>query len=104
MEQYKISVTDPAEEDLDEILQYISVQLSAPAAALKLADAFDGAFDDLEDMPEKYPLVQDDRLAALGYRKRPVKNYLVFFTADETSHVVYVERILYARRDWQNIL
>ena len=73
-------------------------------SASKMVDAIVDAVYDLEDMPEKYQLVPDDRLAALGYRKCPVKNYLVFFTADETSHVVYVERILSARRDWKNIL
>jgi len=104
MEQYKILLTDPAEADLDAITQYIAVKLSAPAAALNLADAFDAAFDDLEDMPEKYQLVQDERLAAMGYRKRSVKNYFVFFTIDEINHVVYVERLLHSRRNWQNIL
>ena len=104
MERYNVSVADHAKADLRETTQYISSQLSAPAAALRLADAFDEAFVELEDMPEKYPLVPDDRLAALGYRKRRIKNYLMFFTISEESHAVYVERILYARRDWKNIL
>jgi len=104
MEQYKVSVSVPAEKDLQEITKYISSQLSAPAAALKLADAFVEAFIDLENMPEKYPLVPEDRLAAMGYRKRPVKNYLVFFKIDAKSHEVDVARILYARRDWLKIL
>jgi toxin ParE1/3/4 len=89
---------------MDEITQYISTQLSAPVAAIKLADAFDEAFDDLEDMPQKYPFVQDERLAAMGLRKRSAKNYFVFFTINEENHEVDVERILYAGRDWQNIL
>ncbi|MCL1806346.1 MAG: type II toxin-antitoxin system RelE/ParE family toxin [Oscillospiraceae bacterium] len=104
MDRYNVSLTNPAGDDLDEIIRYISEQLSAPIAALRLADAFDETFVDLEEMPEKYPLVPDDRLAALGYRKRRVKNYNVFFKIIEETHEVDVDRILYARRDWHNIL
>jgi plasmid stabilization system protein ParE len=48
--------------------------------------------------------VTDERLAMKGYHKLPVKNYIIFFTIDEKSKVVDVERILYARRDWYLIL
>ena len=104
MKRYNVSITDPAEDDLDEIIQYISEQLSAPTAALRLADAFAEAFVDLETMPDKYPLVPDERLAAMGYRKRSVKNYFVFFKIKDANSMVGVARILYSRRDWQNIL
>ena len=104
MDRYNVSLADPAEDDLDEITQYISEQLSAPAAAIRLSDALEKAFIELEEMPGKYPLVPDERLAALGYRKRRVKNYFVFFKIIEETHEVDVDRILYARRDWANIL
>lgn len=39
-----------------------------------------------------------------GYRKLIIKNYIAFFTVDEQARVVDVERILYARRDWLNII
>ena len=104
MTQYSVHLSDPAEDDLDEIVQYISEQLFAPAAALRLADAFAEAFVELETLPDKYPLVPDERLAAMGYRKRSVKNYFVFFKIKEITRRVDVARILYARRDWANIL
>ena len=104
MKRYKVSISEPAEDDLDDIIEYILTKLSAPAAALNLADAFEKAFDDLEEMPEKHPLVRDDRLAAMGYRRCRVKNYSVFFTVNNATLEVDVERILYSRRDWANIL
>jgi len=55
-------------------------------------------------MPQKCSFVTDERLTMLGYRNLPVKNYIIFFTINEKSKVVDVERILYARRDWQRIL
>jgi len=104
MKPYRVEIAQAAKGDLREINRYISVELKAPASALKLADAFADAFIDLEDMPQKYPLVRDERLAAKGYRRRGVKNYSVFYKINENTHEVDVSRILYGRRDWQNIL
>ncbi len=104
MVKYKIFISGPAENDLYGIIRYISVQLSAPMTALKMADTIEKAIKDLAVMPQKYQYITDERLAAMGYRKLPVKNYIVFFTVNEKSKVIDIERILYARRDWQHIL
>jgi plasmid stabilization system protein ParE len=72
--------------------------------ALKMMDTMDEAIAGLALMPQKCSFVTDKKLAMLGYRKLPIKNYIVFFTIDEKSKVVNVERILYARRDWHHIL
>jgi len=104
MEHYRVEVAKAAKGDLCEINRYISVELKAPASALTLADAFADAFVDLENMPQKYPLVRDEQLAAMGYRRLGVKNYSVFYKINETTHEVDIARILHGRRDWQNIL
>lgn len=104
MARYRVDVSAPAESDLRDIVRYISAQLSAPMTATKMMDTIEEAVSGLADMPQKYPPVADERLASLGYRKLVVKNYIVFFTIDEKSTVVDVERILYVRRDWLRIL
>jgi plasmid stabilization system protein ParE len=104
MAKYRVDLSEPAENDLRDIVRYISAQLSAPMTALKMMDTMHEAIAGLALMPQKCYFVTDERLAMLGYRKLPVKNYIVFFTIDEKSKVVDVERILYARRDWQHIL
>ena len=104
MAKYKVDVSEPAENDLRDIVRYISAQLSAPMTALKMMDSVEEAIAGLAVTPQKCPPVTDERLAIMGYRKLFVKNYIVFFTIDETSKVVDVERILYARRDWRHIL
>jgi len=104
MAKYKIAVSEPAENDLRDIVRYISSQLSAPMTALKMMDAFEEAIARLANMPKGYPLVSDERLNAMNYRKLIVKNYIIFFTIDDPSKSVNVERILYARRDWLHIL
>jgi len=104
MVKYRVDISEPAENDLRDIVRYISAQLDAPITALKMMDAIEAAIGGLMDMPQKYPPVTDERLANMGYRKLLVKNYIVFFAIDEKNKVVDVERVLYARRDWFRIL
>ena len=72
--------------------------------AIKMIEAIEEALSKLSDMPHGYPALRDDRLASMGYRRVDVKNYTAFFTINEKEKVVDVERILYARRDWANLL
>jgi toxin ParE1/3/4 len=104
MAKYRVDVSDPAEGDLGEIIRYIASQLSVPISALRMMELLEEAMEGLSDMPQRYPSVADERLAHMGYRKLPVKNYIVFFSIDEKNKVVDVERILYGRRDWLSIL
>jgi plasmid stabilization system protein ParE len=104
MANYRVEISEPAENDLRDIVRYISAQLSAPMTALKMMDTAEEAIMGLAVMPQKCSPVTDERLAMMGYRKLLVKNHIVFFTIDEKSKVVDVERILYVRRDWHRIL
>lgn len=104
MERYMVDISEPAENDLRDIVRYISAQLSAPITALKMMDIIEEAIGGLAVIPQKYPSIVDERLAMLGYHKLLVKNYIVFFTIDEKLKVVDIERILYARRNWRHIL
>ena len=104
MEKYRVDVSSPAEEDIRDIIRYISSQLSAPMTAMNMVDTIEEALTKLADMPESYPLVRDDRLASMRYRRLEIKNYTAFFTINEKEKTVDIERILYSRRDWANLL
>jgi plasmid stabilization system protein ParE len=104
MVKYSVDISEPAEEDLRDIVRYISSQLSAPMTAIKMMEAFEEALSKLSELPHGYPVLRDDRLASMGYRRVDIKNYTAFFTINEKDKVVDVERILYARRDWANLL
>ncbi len=104
MVRYDIRHAEPAESDLTDILKYIAVELREPSTALRMLETIDKAIESLAVMPHRCPLVDDQYLAEMGYRKLHIKNYLAFFTIDEETNTVNVERILYARRDWLHIL
>ena len=69
-----------------------------------MMEAIEGAIAGLVDMPQKFLLVTDERLASMGYRKFIVKRHMVFYTIDEQSPVVDIMRIVYARRDGLQLL
>ena len=104
MLKYKVDVSEPAEGDLRDIVRYISSQLDAPITAMNMLETINDALSKLSDMPYRCPIVRDDHLASMGYRRLEIKNYTAFFTVNERDRVVDVERILYARRDWANLL
>lgn len=99
MANYRVDISEPAESDLRDIVRYIGSQLSAPVSALRMMELMEEAITGLSDMPQRCPLVADDRLSQMGYRKLIIKNYVVFFSIDEKNKVVDIERILYGRRD-----
>jgi len=68
--------------------------------ALNMMDLIEQTLLKLSNMPQAHPLVRDERLASMGYRRIEIKNYTAFFTINESDKVVDIERILYARRDW----
>ena len=104
MEPYRVDVSEAAENDLYDIVRYIASQFFAPVTALQMMELLEEAMASLSEMPQRFSLLNDERLSQMGYRKLTVKNYLVFFFIDEQNKVVDVERILYARRDWLRIL
>ena len=75
-----------------------------PTAAADFIDAFEAQLEALEAFPEGRALVADYELARKGYRWCPVGNFMLFYTVDADTGMVYVERLLYGARDWKSLL
>lgn len=101
---YKIIITVPAANDLNEAVLYIANELNNKEAALHLLDETQKTVRSLSEMPSRYGLVYDTTLAELGIRMVQIKKYLVFYVVREETKSITVLRFLYARRDWKNIL
>ncbi|MGN0528950.1 MAG: type II toxin-antitoxin system RelE/ParE family toxin [Eubacterium sp.] len=101
---YKITVTEPAQRDLAEAITYISKELKNRQAAVNLLNSVDKAVRSLSDMPERYAVIDDEILGAAGFRFIKIKSYLLFYIVRNESKTVVIQRFLYARRDWLNIL
>jgi toxin ParE1/3/4 len=101
---YKVQVTDSAAQDIDEILAYISINLAAPQAAAAFADELDHHFELLEDQPFLFAASTNIRLRRRGYRRFPVKNYVVFYLVDEAAQIVNIARVFYGGQDYEKYL
>lgn len=104
MNKFHIDITKPAENDLREIGHYISKELLEPVTAKKVVEKIGDAILSLEELPLRNPLVTDEKLSKLGVRKLLTVNYIVFYIVSEQQRTVTVIRILYSRRDWQNLI
>ena len=104
MAEYRIELTAKAKRDLQEIHAYIAKNLKEPGIADKLLDSIETEVLTLGQMPRRNALERDEQLKQRGLRKLVVDNYLVFYTVRETAETVFIVRILYARRDWMNLL
>ena len=102
--EYRLEITDPAYEDLDEILTYITKKLYSPEGAARFAEAVNDCYGRLKKHPFMYALADMPELAKKDYRRAPVQNYLILYTVDESAKVVYIHRIFYGARNYIELI
>ena len=104
MEHYETILSQEANADIRSIIRYIAVNLREPTTAESLLHRFEETFLSLETMPERFLLVSDAYLASAGIRTVSVGNYLLFYTVNRNTKIVYILRVLYGKRNWIAIL
>lgn len=102
--KYGIEITEAAQRDFENIYTYISDNLCNKQAATRLIHLFDKNIRALADMPEGYPLANNEYLRNMGIWFISVKNYIIFYTVNIKKQMVYVVRVLYGKRNWIDIL
>lgn len=100
MERYEVRIFPAAQQDLLDVIDYLNTL--SKEAARNYYDRLTNDIASLGMMPERCPRPRDLALAAKGYRYLVVGNYLVFYVV--SGNIVQIRRILYARRDYQQLL
>jgi plasmid stabilization system protein ParE len=88
--------------DLDEIWDYISINLSNPTAAKRTVDGIMDAVDTLKDFSRVGSILEFSNGIKSNYRFVKHKNYMVFYRIN--SNDIFIDRIIYAKRDYLKIL
>lgn len=101
---YKLVETASAQQDLAEILSYLTVSLANPSAASAFANEVEKCYAALEQMPYLYALCSSPQLSARSYRKAVLRNYLLIYRVDEAQKTVYLLRFFYGRRQYETLL
>ena len=97
---YKVTVSESADRDLDDILAYIVEKLANPKAAADFADALEEKYTDLETHPLLFEMSRNERLAQMGYRRFVVGSYVALYLVNEERQEVTIARIFYGGRDY----
>ena len=96
---YIVKITAQAEEQLKEIIKYITSELKAPKAALCLLDEIEQSISSLSQFPQRVTLTEEEPWRSYGIHKMPVKNFLIYFWIDEENSKVQVTTVIYGKRD-----
>ena len=102
MQKYKIVFSDVADDDLEEIIVYLSN--FSQNIALRYYDEIMQKANSLIFMPERCPFVNDDEFRVAGYHWLFVRNYIIFYIVNNFSHTVQIRRILHSSRDYTALL
>jgi len=102
VQEYSVVISETAENDLDEVVEYLS-NFSSNIARRYYDEIMVKALS-LAFMPQRCPFVQDDALRERGYRWLFVRNYTVFFVIDEENNLVDIRAIMYSGREYTALL
>jgi len=90
------------QQDLDAIVDYISITLEAPRAALNLVDELEISIKKLKQFPNAHRLYRSIKPIKTLYRILTVKNYLVFYVVLEKH--IEIHRIIYKKRNLSQLI
>ncbi|MBQ8685130.1 MAG: type II toxin-antitoxin system RelE/ParE family toxin [Clostridia bacterium] len=101
--KFTIEYTYLANADLIKIKNYIKNNLYSPKASDNLLKEIQTTIENLEDFPLSGTPLTDSQLA-FSYRWLKVRNYMIFYTVNETAKTVTIMRILYGASNYINEL
>ena len=89
-------------QELDAIVDYISLTLEAPKAALNLIEELDTSITNLLKNPNAHRLYRPIKSIKTQYRILTIKNYLVFYIVLEKY--IEIHRIIYKKRNLSQLI
>ena len=99
---YELRFLPLVEEDLTEIVDYLTIHLRNPEAAARLVDDVETAILDRLPYAESFAAYPSRRERQRPYYHIRVRNFLIFYVV--IGNVMEVRRIVYARRNWKQML
>ncbi len=97
MKQYKVEITREALQDMENIYNYIAVDLLSPENAMGQYNRIADEILTLDSFPERFRIMESEPEKKMGLRRMLVDNYSVFYTICEDK--VIVTDVLYTASD-----
>lgn len=99
IKQYIVDITDDALADMEQLYYYIALKLQAPDNALGQYNRIADAIMTLDNMPERYPIMDSKPEQSRGLRLMPIDNYSVIYIVKDDR--VIVTNVLYSASNIQ---
>ena len=97
MEQYKVEITKEALQDMEDIYNYIALELLSPENAMGQYNRIADEILTLDTFPQRYRIMDSEPEKQMGLRRVLVDNYSVFYTI--RGNKVIVTDVLYTASD-----
>ena len=101
---YKIEYLPLALQDMEDIARYIAKNLNNIDAAEKLSSYLIKSINKIVDFPYSNPIYIPIRTLEKEYRKKVMRNYTVFYWINEIERIVTISRVIYSKRNINNLL
>lgn len=98
--KFTVRLLRSAEEDLNDILEYIAAD--NPSAAAAVLDRIENDLRLMSQQPQLGRIPEEEDLVRMGYRFLVVRDYLIFYTLEERT--ILVHRIVHGARDYLRLL
>ena len=97
MEQYKVEITKEALQDMEDMYNYIALELLSPENAMGQYNRIADEILTLDTFPQRYRIMDSEPEKQMELRRMIVDNYSVFYTI--RSDRVIVTDVLYTASD-----
>ena len=97
MEQYKVEITKEALQDMEDMYNYIAVELLSPKNAMGQYNRIADEILTLDTFPQRFRIMDSEPEKQMELRRMFVDNYSVFYTI--RADKVIVTDVLYTASD-----
>jgi plasmid stabilization system protein ParE len=96
---FRVEFSEDAENEVDDIIRYISDELDNPWAAERFYEKVMLKSINISHNPYGYPLSREEKLFEKGYRYVVVGNYIMLYTVEEEKSLATVKNVVYGKRN-----
>ncbi len=96
---YKYNLSETAETDIDEAIDYIIFKLKNPDAVKSLFDEIIRKIQDICNIPGIGHIVKNEFEQRNDVRWLPVHNYIIYYVINDSDQMINIVRFVSARRD-----
>lgn len=100
--EYKIVVTQDAQEDLDRFISYLIYEKESIQAAQNVLNDYDATIESLKYVAGSLKLCDNPKLRQFKYRRINFLNHRYFMLYRIVNNVIFIDSIFHELQDYEN--